>query len=74
MKTTVQNPVVLITGALAGIGRATAEALAELGATTVLVGRTQAKLEEAERDIRQVELARQQPMPSAGDLTTDVFA
>src|SRR5262249_23719916 len=28
------------------IGRATAEALAELGATTVLVGRTQAKLEE----------------------------
>src|SRR5262249_38837100 len=32
--------------AAGGIGRATAEALAELGATTVLVGRTQAKLEE----------------------------
>src|SRR5262245_1759415 len=38
--------VVIVTGAAGGIGRATAEALAELGATTVLVGRTQAKLDE----------------------------
>src|SRR5262249_60785122 len=38
--------VVVVTGAAGGIGRATAEALAELGATTVLVGRTQAKLDE----------------------------
>jgi NAD(P)-dependent dehydrogenase (short-subunit alcohol dehydrogenase family) len=37
--------VVIITGAAGGIGRATAEALAELGATTVLVGRTQATLD-----------------------------
>jgi meso-butanediol dehydrogenase / (S,S)-butanediol dehydrogenase / diacetyl reductase len=37
--------VVVITGAAGGIGRATAEALAELGATTVLVGRTQATLD-----------------------------
>jgi NAD(P)-dependent dehydrogenase (short-subunit alcohol dehydrogenase family) len=40
------DEVVVVTGAAGGIGRATAEALAELGATTVLVGRTQAKLEE----------------------------
>src|SRR5436853_1307266 len=38
--------VVIVTGAAGGIGRATAEALAELGATTVLVGRTQASLDE----------------------------
>jgi NAD(P)-dependent dehydrogenase (short-subunit alcohol dehydrogenase family) len=37
--------VVIVTGAAGGIGRATAEALAELGATTVLVGRTQATLD-----------------------------
>src|SRR5262249_61568805 len=40
------DDVVIVTGAAGGIGRATAEALAELGATTVLVGRTRAKLEE----------------------------
>ena len=40
------DDVVIVTGAAGGIGRATAETLAELGATTVLVGRTQAKLEE----------------------------
>ena len=37
--------VVVVTGAAGGIGRATAEALAELGATPVLVGRTQATLD-----------------------------
>ena len=40
-----EEPVV-VTGAGTGIGRAIAEALAELGATTVLVARTQARLEE----------------------------
>src|SRR5262245_26647169 len=40
------DEVVVVTGAAGGIGRATVEALAELGATTVLVGRTQAKPEE----------------------------
>jgi len=38
--------VVVVTGAAGGIGRATAEALAELGATTVLVGRRQHALDE----------------------------
>lgn len=38
--------VVVVTGAGAGIGRATAEALAELGATTVLVGRTKSRLDD----------------------------
>jgi NAD(P)-dependent dehydrogenase (short-subunit alcohol dehydrogenase family) len=38
--------VVVVTGAAGGIGRATVEALAELGATTVLVGRTKATLDE----------------------------
>ncbi len=37
--------VVVVTGAAGGIGRATVEALAELGATTVLVGRTRATLD-----------------------------
>lgn len=45
--------VVVVTGAGAGIGRATAEALAELGATTVLVGRTQARLDETKASIQQ---------------------
>jgi meso-butanediol dehydrogenase/(S,S)-butanediol dehydrogenase/diacetyl reductase len=38
--------VVIVTGAGTGIGRSTAEALAELGATVVLVARTQSKLDE----------------------------
>jgi NAD(P)-dependent dehydrogenase (short-subunit alcohol dehydrogenase family) len=38
--------VVVVTGAGTGIGRSTAEAVAELGATTVLVARTQSKLDE----------------------------
>ena len=37
---------VVVTGAAGGIGRATAEALAELGATVVLVGRTKERLDE----------------------------
>jgi NAD(P)-dependent dehydrogenase (short-subunit alcohol dehydrogenase family) len=43
--------VVVVTGAGTGIGRATAEAVAELGAHTVLVGRTQAKLDETKAAI-----------------------
>ena len=38
--------VVVVTGAGSGIGRSTAQAIAELGATVVLVGRTLATLEE----------------------------
>jgi NAD(P)-dependent dehydrogenase (short-subunit alcohol dehydrogenase family) len=43
--------VVIVTGAGTGIGRATAEAVAELGALTVLVGRTQSKLDETKAAI-----------------------
>ena len=38
--------VVVVTGAGTGIGRSTAQAVAELGATAVLVARTQSKLDE----------------------------
>ena len=43
--------VVVVTGASTGIGRSTAEALAELGATTVLVARTRSKLDEVKAAI-----------------------
>ena len=43
--------VVVVTGAGTGIGRATAEAVAELGAITVLVARTESKLDEAKAAI-----------------------
>ena len=43
--------VVIVTGAGTGIGRSTAEAAAEMGATTVLVARTQSKLDEVKAGI-----------------------
>jgi NAD(P)-dependent dehydrogenase (short-subunit alcohol dehydrogenase family) len=43
--------VVVVTGAGTGIGRATAEAVAELGATAVLVARTQSRLDEVKAAI-----------------------
>jgi citronellol/citronellal dehydrogenase len=43
--------VVVVTGAGTGIGRSTAEALAELGATVVLVARTQSKIDEVKAAI-----------------------
>jgi meso-butanediol dehydrogenase/(S,S)-butanediol dehydrogenase/diacetyl reductase len=45
--------VVVVTGAGTGIGRSTAEAIAELGATAVLVARTQSKLDEVKAAIEQ---------------------
>ena len=42
---------VVVTGAGTGIGRSAAEALAELGATAVLVARTQTKLDEVKASI-----------------------
>lgn len=44
--------VVVVTGSGTGIGRSTAEALAELGATVVLVARTQSKIDEVAAAIR----------------------
>ncbi len=46
-----KGEVVVVTGAGTGIGRAIAETVAELGATTVLVGRTQSRLEETKAAI-----------------------
>src|SRR6185437_3624935 len=43
----------ITTGSTAGIGRATAEGLARAGATVVVNGRTDARVEEAVRQIRQ---------------------
>jgi NAD(P)-dependent dehydrogenase (short-subunit alcohol dehydrogenase family) len=44
--------VVLVTGATAGIGRVTAQVLAERGATVLVVGRDRAKTERVAADIR----------------------
>lgn len=45
--------VVVVTGAGTGIGRSIAQAVAELGATTVLVARTQSRLDETKSAIEQ---------------------
>jgi NAD(P)-dependent dehydrogenase (short-subunit alcohol dehydrogenase family) len=54
MKTTAENPVVLITGALAGIGRATAIAFARAGARVVVSGRRQEPGLALEAELRQL--------------------
>ena len=46
--------VVVVTGAGTGIGRSTAEALAEMGATLVLVARTQSKLDETKELVEKI--------------------
>ncbi|MCV6639129.1 YciK family oxidoreductase [Candidatus Albibeggiatoa sp. nov. NOAA] len=48
-----QDKVILVTGAGAGIGRAAAKSLAEHGATVVLLGRTIKKLEDVYDEIEQ---------------------
>jgi NAD(P)-dependent dehydrogenase (short-subunit alcohol dehydrogenase family) len=54
MKTTPQNPVVLITGALAGIGRATAIAFGQAGARVVVSGRRQEQGLALEAELRKL--------------------
>ena len=48
------NQIALVTGASAGIGAATAQALAAAGAHVILTGRNDRKLEEVEQAIHQV--------------------
>jgi NADP-dependent 3-hydroxy acid dehydrogenase YdfG len=51
MSTTTQREVVVVTGASAGVGRATARAFAEQGAQIGLLARGEAGLEGARRDV-----------------------
>lgn len=44
----------IVTGSTAGIGRATAEALARTGAAVIVNSRTDARVEDAVRQIRQI--------------------
>ena len=54
MKTTAENPVVLITGALAGIGRATAIAYARSGARVIVSGRRRERGLALEAELREL--------------------
>jgi NAD(P)-dependent dehydrogenase (short-subunit alcohol dehydrogenase family) len=51
MKSPFEHKVVVVTGASAGVGRATAQALARAGASVALLARGQAGLEAAKRDV-----------------------
>lgn len=52
LDTSMQDKVCLITGANSGIGKATAQGLAQMGATVVMVCRDRARGEEAQREIK----------------------
>ena len=52
MQTTMQNKICMVTGATSGMGKATAAALAQLGATVILVARNQSKAEAVRDEIR----------------------
>jgi NAD(P)-dependent dehydrogenase (short-subunit alcohol dehydrogenase family) len=49
--TSMQGKICMVTGANSGIGKATALALAQMGATVVMVCRDRARGEEAQREI-----------------------
>ncbi len=52
MHTTMQNRICMVTGATSGMGKATATALAQMGATVILVARNQSKGEAVRDEIR----------------------
>lgn len=52
MQTTMQNKICMVTGATSGMGKATAAALAHMGATVILVARNQRKGEAVRDEIR----------------------
>lgn len=52
MQTTMQNKICMVTGATSGMGKATAAALAQMGATVILVARNQSKGEAVRDEIR----------------------
>ncbi len=52
MQTTMQDRICMVTGATSGMGKATAAALAQMGATVILVARNQSKGEAVRDEIR----------------------
>ena len=52
MQTTMLNRICMVTGATSGMGKATATALAQMGATVILVARNQSKGEQVRDEIR----------------------
>ncbi|NBC10627.1 MAG: SDR family NAD(P)-dependent oxidoreductase [Planctomycetes bacterium] len=65
-----EKKIAIVTGAGSGIGRSTALLLAEAGYTTVLVGRTESKLEETAKLIAE-ESPDAQTMVHAADVTDE---
>jgi NAD(P)-dependent dehydrogenase (short-subunit alcohol dehydrogenase family) len=67
------TPVVLITGALSGIGRATAAAFAKNGASVVASGRREAEGKALEAELRSLGAERLSSAPTCGMKTTCVI-